>query len=135
MAQDGNYIFPLAEGVTRRHVSYQNRYGITIAADLYLPPGHDEAVRQPAVLVGSPYGAVKEQAAGIYANELARRNFLALAFDPSYNGYSDGSPRHTPRRMFSSRTFTPVSTTWGRALSLIVTVSGSSECAPPGPSL
>ncbi|MDO5094200.1 MAG: alpha/beta hydrolase, partial [Propionibacteriaceae bacterium] len=52
-------------------------------------------MRQPTLLVGSPYGAVKEQAAGFYANELARRNFLALAFDPSYNGYSGGSPRHT----------------------------------------
>lgn len=94
MAQDGNYIFALDPGVDRRHVSYANRYGIPLAADLYLPRGLADDARRPAVLVGSPYGAVKEQAAGVYANELARRGYAALAFDPSYNGYSGGSPRH-----------------------------------------
>lgn len=95
MAQDGNYIFTLDPGVERQHVSYANRYGITLAADLYLPRDLDESVPGPAVLVGSPYGAVKEQAAGIYANELARHGYIALAFDSSYNGYSEGGPRHT----------------------------------------
>ena len=95
MAQDGNYIFTIDPGVERQHVSYTNRYGITLAADLYLPRGLEESALGPAVLVGSPYGAVKEQAAGIYANELARRGYIALTFDPSYNGYSDGGPRHT----------------------------------------
>ncbi|WP_128772990.1 alpha/beta hydrolase [Actinomyces oricola] len=94
MAQDGNYTFTLADGVDREHVAYPNRYGITIQADLYTPSNLDRSSRHQALLVGSPYGAVKEQAAGIYANELARRGHIALAFDPSYNGYSGGSPRH-----------------------------------------
>lgn len=94
MAQDGNYIFPLAENVTREHVSYPNRYGIEIAADLYTPADLDRSTRCRALLVGSPYGAVKEQAAGIYANELAKHGYVTLAFDPSYNGYSGGEPRH-----------------------------------------
>ncbi|CAM2904191.1 alpha/beta hydrolase [Actinomyces slackii] len=94
MAQDGNYIFDLDPSVERRHVSFANRYGITLAADLYVPRGIGEEASLTGVLVGSPYGAVKEQAAGIYANELARRGYAALAFDTSYNGYSEGSPRH-----------------------------------------
>lgn len=94
MAQDGNYTFTLADGVDREHVAYPNRYGITIQADLYTPSNLDRSSRHQALLIGSPYGAVKEQAAGIYANELARRGHIALAFDPSYNGYSGGSPRH-----------------------------------------
>ena len=75
-------------------MSYTNRYGIALAADLYLPRDLDEGALSPVILVGSPYGAVKEQAAGVYANELTRRGFIAMAFDPSYNGYSGGCPRH-----------------------------------------
>lgn len=94
MAQDGNYIFPLAENVTREHVSYLNRYGIEIVADLYAPADLDRSTRHRALLIGSPYGAVKEQVAGFYANELAKHGYVSLAFDPSYNGYSGGEPRH-----------------------------------------
>ena len=65
MAQDGHYIFPLAENVTREHVSYLNRYGIGIVADLYAPADLGRSTRHHALLVGSPYGAVKEQVAGI----------------------------------------------------------------------
>ncbi|TQE31094.1 alpha/beta hydrolase [Streptomyces ipomoeae] len=89
-----NYIFDLDENVTRTPVSYKNRYGITIAADLYLPKDLDESREHPAVLIGPPYSGVKEQGSGIYAQNLARRGFVALAFDPSYNGYSGGEPRH-----------------------------------------
>ena len=94
MAQDGNCIFELNEGVERTHVSYGNRFGIELSADLYLPQNRAEGDVLPAVLVGAPYGGVKEQGPGVYANELARRGFAALAFDASYNGYSGGNPRH-----------------------------------------
>lgn len=93
MAQDGNYIFELSPNVERVHVAYGNRFGIRIAADLYRAKDAGDAV-QPGIIVGPPYGGVKEQGPGVYANELAQRGFTVLAFDPSYNGYSDGQPRH-----------------------------------------
>ncbi|MGB0096582.1 MAG: alpha/beta hydrolase [Solirubrobacteraceae bacterium] len=89
-----NYIFELDENVTRKPVSYNNRLGITISADLYLPMDFDEAEEHAAVVVGAPYGGVKEQGPGIYAQNLAPRGFVALAFDPSFNGYSGGELRH-----------------------------------------
>jgi fermentation-respiration switch protein FrsA (DUF1100 family) len=89
-----NYIFELDENVTRKPVSYRNRYGITISADLYRPKDFDESQQHPAIVIGAPYGGVKEQGPGIYAQNLARRGFVALTFDPSYNGYSGGEPRH-----------------------------------------
>ncbi|WP_109005800.1 alpha/beta hydrolase [Streptomyces rishiriensis] len=89
-----NYIFDLDENVTRKPVSYENRYGITISADHYQPKDFDASQEHPAIIVGAPYGGVKEQGPGIYAQNLARRGFVALAFDPSYNGYSGGDPRH-----------------------------------------
>ncbi|WP_206797495.1 alpha/beta hydrolase [Amycolatopsis sp. MtRt-6] len=89
-----NYIFELDENVTRTPVSYPNRYGMTISADLYRPKEFDESQRHPAIVIGAPYGGVKEQGPGIYAQNLAKRGFTALTFDPSYNGYSGGDPRH-----------------------------------------
>lgn len=92
--QEDGLTFAVAPDVTRAPVRYKNRYGIEIAADLYTSRGLDESVTHPAVVIGPPYGGVKEQGPGIYANELARRGFVALAFDPSYNGESGGQPRH-----------------------------------------
>lgn len=89
-----NYIFKLSEKVTRKPVSYKNRFGITIAADLYLPSDVDISKKHAAIIVGAPFGGVKEQGPGIYAQNMAERGFVALAFDPSYNGYSSGMPRH-----------------------------------------
>jgi fermentation-respiration switch protein FrsA (DUF1100 family) len=89
-----NYIFDLSQKVTRKPVSYKNRFGITIAADLYLPKDFDASAKCPAIIVGAPYGGVKEQGPGIYAQNMAERGFVALAFDPSHNGYSSGEPRH-----------------------------------------
>ena len=88
-----NYIFELSEKVSRRHVRYQNRYGITLAGDLYTAKDLDEGQTHPA-LVGPPYGGVKEQGPGVYANELAQRGFVVLAFDPCFMGESGGEPRH-----------------------------------------
>lgn len=92
--REGNYIFTLSEKVARTPVTYKNRYGITLSADLYAPKNFDASRQYPAIIIGSPYGGVKEQGAGIYAQNMAERGFIALAFDPSYNGFSGGEPRH-----------------------------------------
>jgi fermentation-respiration switch protein FrsA (DUF1100 family) len=89
-----NYIFELDDNVTRMPVSYKNRFGISVAADLYRSKDFDESEQHAAIVIGPPHSAVKEQGAGIYAQSLALRGFVALAFDPSYNGYSGGEPRH-----------------------------------------
>ncbi|HUM83997.1 MAG TPA: alpha/beta hydrolase [Lachnospiraceae bacterium] len=91
---DEHYIFSLSNKVARKHAAYKNRFGITIAADLYTPIDMDGNTRYPAVVIGPPYSGVKEQGPGVYANELAQAGFVALAFDPSYNGESGGEPRH-----------------------------------------
>lgn len=84
--------FAQSEGVNHKKVTFRNRYGITLAADLYTPK--TISGKMPAVAVGGPFGAVKEQASGLYAQELAKRGFVALAFDPSYTGESGGKPRN-----------------------------------------
>ena len=88
------YITKLNENVTREHVRYSNRYGIAIAADLYRAKELDETKRYPALIVGAPYGGVKEQGPCVYANELAQRGFVVLTFDQPYMGESGGEPRH-----------------------------------------
>jgi uncharacterized protein len=88
------YTFALSDEVTRTPVRYTNRYGIEISADLYQRTGLDESVTYPAIVIGPPHGGVKEQGPGVYAQELAKRGFVALGFDPSYNGESGGQPRH-----------------------------------------
>lgn len=88
------YTFALDENVTRTAVSYQNRYGITLSGDLYTAKDMDENRTYPAIIIGPPYGGVKEQGPGVYANQLAQRGFVVLAFDPAYMGESGGSPRN-----------------------------------------
>lgn len=85
--------FTLSDKVTRQAVTFKNRYGITLAADLYLPKnGRNGSL--PALALSGPFGAVKEQSSGLYAQHMAERGFAALAFDPSYTGESGGQPRH-----------------------------------------
>jgi fermentation-respiration switch protein FrsA (DUF1100 family) len=86
------YSFPLSESVTRTPVRFHNRYGIELAGDLYLP--RNVAGKLAAVAVSGPFGAVKEQCSGLYADELASRGFAALAFDPSFIGESGGAVRN-----------------------------------------
>jgi len=86
--------FPLSDKVIHEKVSFPNRYGITIAADMYLPENIDKSNKYAAIIVGTPYGGVKEQGAGIYAQTMAERGFVAIAFDESFNGESSGDPRH-----------------------------------------
>lgn len=88
------YIFELSENVERKHISYKNRYGLDIAADLYMAKDINLSKRYPALIVGAPYGGVKEQGPGVYANQLAQRGFVVLTFDTSFMGESGGEPRH-----------------------------------------
>ncbi|HKO80819.1 MAG TPA: alpha/beta hydrolase [Chitinophagaceae bacterium] len=86
--------FKLSDKVTKENVQYKNRYGITVAAHLYLPKDIGKSKKYAAIVIGTPYGGVKEQGAGIYAQNMAERGFVAMAFDESYNGESRGEPRH-----------------------------------------
>lgn len=92
LTREWDKVFPQSDRVNHSKVTFRNRYGITLAADLYTPK--DAAGKLPAVAVSGPFGAVKEQASGLYAQTLAERGFLAIAFDPSYTGESGGEPRY-----------------------------------------
>ncbi len=95
LTQEWDKTFPKSDKVNHRKVTFVNRYGITLAADLYEPK--NAAGKLAAIAVSGPFGAVKEQCSGLYAQTLAERGFLTIAFDPSFTGESDG----TPRRMAS----------------------------------
>lgn len=92
-ATKDHYTFQLSDLVTRQAVTFKNRYGISISADLYLPK-NGGSKPMAALAISGPFGAVKEQASGLYAQSMAARGFAALAFDPSYTGESGGEPRH-----------------------------------------
>lgn len=89
-----DYICKLDKSVERTHVRYPNRYGLMLAGDLYTAKGMDKTVPHMALVIGAPYGGVKEQGPCVYANELAQRGFVVLTFDPCYMGESAGEPRH-----------------------------------------
>lgn len=91
LTQEWDKTFPQSGSVTHKKVTFHNRYGITLAADMYVP----KSGKAPsAVAVCGPFGAVKEQCSGLYAQTLAERGFLTIAFDPSYTGESGGEPRY-----------------------------------------
>lgn len=91
LTQEWDKVFPKSDKVDHRKVTFVNRYGITLAADMYTPK--DAAGKLPAIAVSGPFGAVKEQSSGLYAQQLAERGFITIAFDPSFTGESGGSPR------------------------------------------
>ena len=91
-AKTEHYTFELSDKVTRQKVTFKNRYGITLSGDLYTPKNHGSEPLA-ALAISGPFGAVKEQSSGLYANQMAERGFIALAFDPSYTGESGGEPR------------------------------------------
>ncbi len=84
--------FPKSEEVEHKKITFHNRYGITLAADMYIPKNRNGKLK--AIAISGPFGAVKEQASGLYAQELAKRGFLTIAFDPSFTGESGGYPRN-----------------------------------------
>ena len=91
LTQEWDKTFPKSELVNHCKVTFHNRYGIELAADMYVPK--DAAGKLPAIAVSGPFGAVKEQSSGLYAQHMAERGFVTVAFDPSYTGESGGEPR------------------------------------------
>ena len=96
LTEEWDKVFPKSEKVEHRKVTFINHFGITLAADMYTPKNAEGKLA--AVTVSGPFGAVKEQSSGLYAQEMAERGFLAIAFDPSFTGESGGFPRdmHSP---------------------------------------
>lgn len=92
LTQEWDKTFPQSSNVTHSKITFHNRYGITLAADMYIPK--NVSGKLPAIAVAGPFGAVKEQASGLYAQTMAERGFLTIAFDPSYTGESGGEPRY-----------------------------------------
>lgn len=91
-AKNWDKVFPKSENVNIEKVTFKNRYGITLTGDLYIPKS--AVGKLPAIAVSGPFGAVKEQASGLYAQTMAEKGYITLAFDPSYTGESKGEPRH-----------------------------------------
>jgi len=93
MVTEWDKTFPQSSKVEHSKVTFKNRYGITLVGDLYIPKNHEKH-KLAAIAVSGPFGAVKEQSSGLYAQTLAEKGFLTLAFDPSYTGESGGEPRN-----------------------------------------
>ena len=91
LTRDWDKVFPKSDKVYHKKVTFVNRYGITLVADMYIPK--NSTGKMPAIAVSGPFGAVKEQSSGLYAQQLAERGFLTIAFDPSFTGESGGLPR------------------------------------------
>lgn len=91
LTQEWDKVFPKSDRTEHKKVTFVNRYGITLAADMYTPKNAQGKL--PAIAVSGPFGAVKEQSSGLYAQQLAERGFLTIAFDPSFTGESGGMPR------------------------------------------
>ena len=96
LTQEWDKVFPKSEKVSHEKVTFVNRFGITLVADLYKPNDQSQMTndKYAAIAVSGPFGAVKEQSSGLYAQALAERGFLTIAFDPSYTGESSGEPRY-----------------------------------------
>ena len=94
LTQEWDKTFPKSDKANHSKVTFHNRYGITLAADLYRPADAADNARLAAIAVCGPFGAVKEQCSGLYAQTMAERGFLTIAFDPSYCGESGGEPRY-----------------------------------------
>ena len=92
LTDEWDKVFPKNDNVDHRKITFINKYGITLAADLYKPKGAEGKL--PAIAISGPFGAIKEQSSGLYAQELASRGFLTIAFDPSFTGESGGEPRY-----------------------------------------
>lgn len=115
-------VFPQSDRVNHTKVTFHNRYGITLAADLYTPKDA-QGKKLPAIAVSGPFGAVKEQVSGLYAQQLAEQGYLTLAFDPSFTGESGGTPRNVASPDINTEDFCAAvdylstGTTWIRSVS------------------
>ena len=94
LTQEWDKTFPQSEKVNHSKITFHNRYGVTLAADLYEPKEIKKGEKLPAIAVSGPFGAVKEQTSGLYAQHMAERGFITIAFDPSFTGESGGEPRY-----------------------------------------
>lgn len=103
LTQEWDKVFPKSVKVDHKKVTFVNRYGITLVADMYTPKGADGPL--PAIAVSGPFGAVKEQSSGLYARQLAERGYLTIAFDPSFTGESGGMPRRVASPDINSEDF------------------------------
>ena len=92
LEQGWDKVFPKSDKVNHKKITFHNRYGITLAADMFIPKNADG--KMPAIAVSGPFGAVKEQSSGLYAQAMAERGFITIAFDPSFTGESGGIPRY-----------------------------------------
>ena len=95
LTQEWDKTFPLSDKVDHKKVTFKNGFGIELAADMYTPKGVAEGEKLAAIAISGPFGAVKEQSSGLYAQHMAERGFLTIAFDPSFTGESGGEPRRT----------------------------------------
>ena len=92
LVQEWDKVFPRSDKVNHRKITFKNHFGITLVADMYEPKDYEGKL--PAIAVSGPFGAVKEQSSGLYAQEMAERGFLSIAFDPSFTGESGGEPKY-----------------------------------------
>ena len=107
LTQGWDKVFPKSDLIDHQKVTFTNRYGITLVGDLYLPKDRGGR-RLPALAVGGPFGAVKEQSSGLYAQTMAERGFVTLAFDPSFTGESGGEPRNVASPDINTEDFSAV---------------------------
>lgn len=105
LSEKWDKVFPEDSRVVHHKVTFHNRYGLTLVADLYAPKSMKAGDKLPAIAMAGPYGAVKEQVSGRYAQEMAARGFLTIAFDPSFTGESAGEPRNTTSPDISTEDF------------------------------
>lgn len=103
LTQGWDKVFPKSDKVDHKKVTFHNRYGITLAADMYTPKG--AVGKLPAIAVSGPFGAVKEQSSGLYAQKIAELGFFTIAFDPSYTGESGGTPRYVASPDINTKDF------------------------------
>lgn len=92
LTQEWDKVFPQSNKIDHKKITFYNRYGVTLAADMYIPK--NTSGKLPAIAISGPFGAVKEQSSGLYAQKMAEYGFLTIAFDPSFTGESGGSPRY-----------------------------------------
>ena len=105
---DWDKVFQKSKKVDVKKVEFKNRYGITLVGDIYLSKDLKKGEKYPAIAISGPFGAVKEQSSGLYAQTLAEKGFITLAFDPSYTGESKGEPRNVASPDINTEDFSPL---------------------------